>query len=56
MDPNTGRLYEVESEEEAIRRGLVAIPAEEEHAVRLMNRRQRRAWAAQQRKKGHAGG
>ncbi len=49
MDPNSGRIYEV-SEEEARQRGLIPISASEEAAVRGMNRHQRRAWAAQQRK------
>lgn len=52
MDPNTGRIYQVADEAEAKRRGLVPIPPEEEEAlVRGMNRKQRRAWAAQQRKR-----
>lgn len=55
MDPNTGRIYQVEDEAEARRRGLVPIPREQEPAVRGMNRRERRAWAAQQRKKERPG-
>lgn len=55
MDPNSGRIYQVENEEEARKRGLVPIPADELSAVRGMNRKQRRAWAAQQRKKESAG-
>lgn len=52
MDPNTGRIYQVENEDEARRRGLVLIPREQEQEVRRMNRKQRRAWASQQRNKG----
>lgn len=51
MDPNTGRIYQVESEEEARKRGLIPIPPEDEERVRSMNRKERRAWAAQQRRK-----
>lgn len=56
MDPNTGRIYQVENEEEARKRGLVPIPQHELAEVKAMNRKQRRAWAAQQRKKEKAGG
>lgn len=52
MDPNTGRIYQVENDEEARKRGLVPIPAGELAAVQGMNRHERRAWAARQRKKG----
>lgn len=51
MDPRTGRIYQVDNEEEARKRGLIPIPPEEEATVRGMNRKQRRAWAAQQRRK-----
>jgi hypothetical protein len=50
MDPRTGVIYEVENEEEAKRRGLIPIPPEQEASVRGMNRKQRRAWAAKQRR------
>lgn len=50
MDPNSGRIYEVRDEDDARKRGLVPIPADQLDVVRSMNRRQRRAWAAQQRK------
>ncbi len=51
MDPNTCRIYQVANEEEARRRGLIPIPPEEEQRVRGMNRKERRAWAARQRRK-----
>lgn len=62
MDPNGGRIYRagdpidvndptvVWTEEEFRRRMFVGIPRGEEKAVRSMNRKQRRAWAAEQRK------
>lgn len=56
MDPNTGRIYQVENDEEARKRGLIPIPESELPAVRGMNRKQRRAWAAQQRRKEQPGG
>lgn len=56
MDPKTGQIYEVADEEEARKRGLIPIPRDQEERVRGMNRRQRRAWAAQQRRKERAGG
>ena len=52
MDPRTGQIYQVENEDEAKRKGLVPIPADELGSVRAMNRKQRRAWAAQQRRRG----
>ncbi len=51
MDPNSGRIYQVSDEEEAKRRGLIPIPPNELGVVRGMNRKQRRAWAKQQRTK-----
>ena len=54
MDPNSGKIYDLTdidmNEEEAKARGLVPIPKEEETAVRRMNRHERRAWAAKQRR------
>ena len=54
MYEDSGKIYSLErlgmTEEEARRRGLVPIPANEESAVRSMNRHQRRKWAAEQRK------
>lgn len=46
-----GRIYENVTTEDARKRNLIPIPPEEEQAVRSMNRKQRRAWATQQRKK-----
>ncbi len=46
-----GRIYENLTEEEAKRRNLIPIPPDEEPTVRAMNRKQRRAWAAEQRRK-----
>jgi hypothetical protein len=56
MDPNTGRIYEVKDEEDAKKRGLIPIPKDEYGKVVAMNRKQRRAWAAQQRRKQVPGG
>lgn len=56
MDANTGHIHVGVIEEEAKRRGLVPIPNEEAEAVINMNRRQRRAWAARQRKAQRAKG
>lgn len=50
MDPKSGRIYEVQDDEEARRRGLVPIPKTDESRVFGMNRKQRRAWASRQRK------
>ncbi len=50
MDPNSGRIYQVTNEEVARKAGLIPIPHDEEQRVREMNRKQRRAWAAQQRR------
>lgn len=53
MDPNTGRLYspdevrKLTAEEKA---ELIEIPEHEVNAVSRMNRKQRRAWAANKRK------
>ena len=46
-----GRIYDNVSAEEAKAKNLIPIPKEEEDSVRAMNRHQRRAWAAQQRRK-----
>jgi len=51
MDPRTGQIIEVENDEEARKRGLIPIPDNEVGSVRAMNRKQRRAWAAQQRRR-----
>ena len=62
MDPNGGRIYRVGdpvdvndptvvwTEEEFQRRNFVGLPRGEVATVRSMNRKQRRAWAAEQRK------
>ena len=50
-----GNIYDNVSLEEAMRRNLIPIPPEDEARVRGMNRHERRAWAAQQRKKAHGG-
>ncbi len=54
MDPHSGKIFEIADEKEARRRGLVPIPPDQEKDVRRMNRKQRRAWAAKQRKQGGA--
>lgn len=51
MDPRTGEIVEVKDILEACAKGLVPIPGHEVESVRAMNRKQRRAWAAQQRKR-----
>ena len=51
MDPNSGMIIHNVTEEEAKKHGLIPIPLEEEADVQKMNRHQRRAWAAKQRKK-----
>lgn len=51
MHPNTGHIYEVENAEDARKRGLIPIPPDQLEAVHAMNRKQRRAWAAKQRRK-----
>lgn len=51
MNPNTGEIHLNVTEEEAKKRGLVPIPEKDAERVINMNRRQRRAWAAQQRRK-----
>lgn len=54
MDPNSGKIYDLDkinmNEGEARAKGLVPIPPDQEREVRGMNRQQRRAWAAQQRR------
>lgn len=51
MDPNSGKIYRDITEAQAKQHGLVPIPPEDEAHVQKMNRKQRRAWAAQQRRK-----
>lgn len=52
MDRRTGQIIPVPYDEaEGRRRGLVATPLVGEDPIPVVNRRQRRAWAAQQRKK-----
>lgn len=53
MDPRSGHIYDQEMQallEPKHRNKLVEIPAEQLDEVRLMNRKQRRAWAAARRK------
>lgn len=53
MDTRTGKIYTAEDLPglaKDIRENLIEIPTEHEEAVRGMNRKQRRAWAAKQRK------
>lgn len=52
MDPNSGKIYRDIEEAVAKKHGLVPIPPEDEKRVQGMNRHERRAWAAQQRKSG----
>lgn len=51
MNPNTGEIHLNVSDEDAKKRGLVPIPDGDVERVINMNRKQRRAWAAQQRRK-----
>lgn len=51
MNPNTGEIHFDVSEEDAKKRGLVPIPKSDLEGVVNMNRKQRRAWAAKQRKR-----
>ncbi len=55
MDPNSGKIYRDIEEAVAKKHGLVPIPTEDEQRVQGMNRHERRAWAAQQRKKATGG-
>jgi hypothetical protein len=52
MDSRTGHIYPDVSDEEAKKRDLVLIPNDQLEGVINMNRKQRRAWAAQQRRSG----
>jgi hypothetical protein len=54
MDPNSGRIYgpeEIARLPEAERRGLIPIPKAVEKRVRTMTLEERKAWAAQQKRK-----
>lgn len=55
MHEQSGKIYDFANTAEmnaaAKKHGLVPIPAEDANGVRLMNRKQRRAWAAKQRAK-----
>lgn len=55
MDPSSGKIYRDIDEATALKHGLVPIPPEDAPLVQGMNRHQRRAWAAQQRKKAARG-
>ena len=46
-----GNIYFDQTPEQVKAKNLIAIPADQEARVRGMNRHQRRAWAAEQRKK-----
>lgn len=50
MNPHTGEIHFDVLEADAKKRGLIPIPKEDLERVVNMNRKQRRAWAAQQRK------
>ena len=58
MDPKSGLIHQVldtpEAQSKAKRHGLIELTPEQADAMRFMNRKQRRAWAAQQRKARHA--
>jgi hypothetical protein len=55
MDPNSGKIIHDVTEAEALKHGLIPIPLEDKEKVQKMNRHQRRAWAAEQRKKASGG-
>jgi hypothetical protein len=50
VNPNTGEIHFDVSDEDVKKRGLVPIPGSDLESVVNMNRKQRRAWAARQRK------
>lgn len=50
MNPNTAVIHINVTEEDAHKRGLVRIPDDQLERVINMNRKQRRAWAARQRR------
>jgi hypothetical protein len=54
MDPNTGKIYDLEklgvSKYEAERKGLVGLSPKELQEVQGMNRHERRKWAAEKRR------
>lgn len=54
MNPNTGEIHLDVTAEDAKKRGLIPVPAAEAEGLINKNRKQRRAWAAQQRKKAKA--
>lgn len=45
MDPNTGRIYQVQDEDDARQRGLIPIPAKDLPAVEKMTPEERVRWA-----------
>ena len=49
MNPNTQQIIDDPTDEQIEREKLVPIPPDQIDAVRGMNRKQRRAWLAQQR-------
>lgn len=49
-----GNIYFDQTPEQVKAKNLIAIPKSEEERVFAMNRKQRRAWAAQQRQKAKA--
>ncbi len=51
---DSGRIYDNPPAELVKAKNLIMIPADQEERVRSMNRHQRRAWAAEQRKKAKA--
>jgi hypothetical protein len=46
MDPNTGRIYQTENEDASRAAGHIPLEAESVDPLRLMNRHQRRHFAA----------
>lgn len=50
MNPNTGEIHFNVTDEDVKKKGLVPIPSMQLEGVVNMNRKQRRAWAARQRR------
>lgn len=50
MHKDTGHIYHTVDPQIAKQKGLVEVPAKDVDKVRFMNRKQRRQWAAEQRR------
>lgn len=56
MDEQTGRIYKEDEVPEDRRKHMISIPHGDLGRVTKMNRKQRRAWAAEQRHEAKGGG